>query len=93
MRDHRTAGRRGRAASSRETESRLERAIVRALLTETRDEGTELSAITAQLKQPVEHVAAAVDVLVFVGLVERTGTCLRATGAALHLDELWRACE
>jgi hypothetical protein len=63
------------------------------LLTETSDEGTELSALVAKLGQPVEQVTTAVDVLVFVGLVERTGRCIRATGAALHLHELWRACE
>jgi DNA-binding MarR family transcriptional regulator len=90
MHHHPTAGH-AREAGCRDDDGRdLQRAVLRALIEEPSDDGLELASLAAKLDRTGADVAETIDVLVSAGLVHRRGNLVRATGATLHFDELWR---
>jgi hypothetical protein len=68
----------------------LQRAILRILIEDPSDDGIALATLICRLDRTSEDIADAIDELLFAGLVYSRGPLIRATGATLHLDQLWR---
>ena len=90
MQDHPNAGHARESACPDDDLRDLQRAILRALIEEPSDDGLEVASLAAKLDRTRDDVARTIDVLVSAGLVHRRGNLIRATGATLHFDELWR---
>jgi hypothetical protein len=69
----------------------LQRAVLQTLIEEPSDDGLDLATVADKVDSTPDDVAQVIDVLVSAGLVHRRDTLVRATGATLHFDELWRA--
>jgi predicted transcriptional regulator len=90
MQGHPNRGCPSERTSPREQDPDLQRAILQTLIEEPSDDGLDLATLAGKLDRTPDEVAQTIDVLVSAGLVHRRGTLVRATGASLHFDELWR---
>ena len=88
MHDHPIGGPPARPGSL-EAEPDVQRAVLLALLPAPCDEGESVSAIAVATRQSPAAVRAAVELLVWIGLLYQSGPSIRAAGAAIHLTELW----
>ena len=90
MQGHPNAGRPSERTRPHEQDPDLQRAVLQTLIEEPSDDGLDVATVADKLDRTPDDVAQAIDLLVSAGLVHRRGTLVRATGATLHFDELWR---
>jgi hypothetical protein len=77
------------ATAPSEDDRDVQRAVLLAMLTTPSDGGEPVAAIAAAISQPPAAVREAVDLLIWIGLLNRSGCAVRAAAAALHVAELW----
>ena len=88
MQDHPIGGPPARRGSP-DAERDVQRAVLLALLTAPSDHGESVAALAVATRQPPMAVRAAVELLVWIGLLHQSGSSIRAAAAAIHLIELW----
>lgn len=89
MQDHPIDGSRYGAHRLNPREVAVDRAVLRALLSDPSDSGERVATIASAVGQPPDRIEDAVDFLAWMGVLDRNGPLVRASGGTLYLAQLW----
>lgn len=89
MQDHPIDGSRFGGRRLNPHEVAVDRAVLHALLADPSESGEPVGTIASAAGHPVDRVEDAVDFLAWMGVLDKNGTLVRASGGTLYLAELW----
>lgn len=67
----------------------VDRAVLRSLTSDPSDSGESAAAIARAVGHPVDRVEDAIEFLAWLGVLDKKGSVVRASGGTLYLAELW----